>query len=191
MVAVEIFQSRKPWVGSLQFDCSLSEDHGVELELTDRPIEAGGVVSDHAVKLPRSITLTVGVSNQPDELLSVPSPTRHLRMWRSIRDMWNRLEIVDVVTTLEVYPLMMIRRASLQRTSATTGALNIVINLRRIEWSLVDGATAIADAAHDIALGAADLGAQGAAVAAAAELTAIITLVTLAPANNATPGLLP
>lgn len=170
MVAVEIFKSRKPWIGPMQFDCSLAEDHGIDIELTDRPVEGGATISDHALILPRAIVMTVGISNLPDELLSLPEPTRHLRAWKQLVQLAEAFELLDVVTSLEVYAQMFITSVRTQRTLETTHALQIVVRLRKLETASVDAAQAIADVAHDIALGEADLGAQSATAANTAEL---------------------
>lgn len=190
MVDVDIFRSRKPRIGPLTLDCSLSEEHASESELTDRPIETGGIVTDHVVQVPRALLLTVGISSLPDELLSVPEPTRHLRVWRELRDMQQRFELLDVVTTLEIYPLMMITSLRTVRTRESTGALQIAVRLRQVEFAAVDSAHAIADAAQDIALGEADIGAQAAEAAAAAELVALGVLVGVREVSERLPPFL-
>lgn len=170
MVAVDLFASRKPWVGPLKFDASFLEEHAVDVDVTEYPIESGGLIADHRVVRPRAITMTVGASSLPDELLSLPEPTRHIRMWRRLRDLCIAGLLVDIVTTAEIYPLMHLTHVSAPRSRDTNGHLYYTIRARRIQFALLDGAEQIADAAQDIALGAVDAGAQAARLAGAPEL---------------------
>ena len=191
MAFVDVFPTRKPSIGPLRFDASLSEVHGTDVELTDAPIEGGSVVTDHAITMPKAITLVVASSSRPDELLSVPEPSRHLRQWRKLEALAESHEIVDVVTTLRVYTSMMITNIGTVRTKESTHALQISVRLRKVEFSSLDPSQAIADAAHDVALAATDIGAQQAALAAAAELAAFTALVTASRVSQSVPGLLP
>ncbi len=170
MVAVDLFASRKPWVGTIKFDASFQEDHAVDVDHTEYPVEAGGLITDHQVVRPRAIVMTVGASSLPDELLSLPEPTRHLRLWRRLRDVAIRGDLVDIITTLEIYPLMKLTHVSTVRRRETTGALYYTVRARRFQFALLDGADQVADAAQDIALGAVDAGAQTARLAGAPEL---------------------
>lgn len=159
---------------ALAFDCSISEDHGIDIALTEKPIEAvpgqTSVVSDHAVIGPRVITMVVKVSNLPDQLLAI-QPTRHLRVWRQLRDMAKRIEIVDVVTTLEIYTSMVFTRVGYPRTKQTTNCAEITCVLREAQFTVVDVAQELADAVSEIASGAADMGAQGTQAQSIADLT--------------------
>jgi hypothetical protein len=152
-------------VTSIEFDCSISEDHGLDVQLTEKPIEGvpgqTSIISDHAIVLPRQVTLVVIASNTPDRLLPFQI-TRHLRIWRQLRDMAARVEVVDIVTTLEVYTNMVLLRVGAPRNRETTNALEFTIVARKAEFSLVTGVTQeLADAVSEIAAAEADLGAQG------------------------------
>lgn len=173
MVAVDFFASRKPWIGPLKFDMSRQEQHAVDIDHTDSPIEAGGLVTDHRVVRPRVLSMELGFSSLPDELLSLPEPSRHIRRWRQLRDMAIRGDIVDAVTTAEIYPLMSLEHVGTVRTRETSGHAYFTVRLRRLEFAVIDPATAIADVAHDIALGGVDLGAQTLRVAGGAEMIAL------------------
>jgi len=163
----QILQQRRPWIGPLEFDCSITEDHAAELVLTDNPIEAlpgfPGLVTDHAVLLPRVLRMVVLVSTTPDRLLAVSgflTPTRHIRQWRKLRDLWARRELLTVVTTLELYTSMMLVRVGTPRRSQTTNALEIDCTLRQVLFAAVPGVQDLAEAAADLALAEQDVGAQ-------------------------------
>ena len=171
---VRLFNFANPRIGPIVLDASLSESHGVQVAITDNPVELGGDVSDHAQVQPRRVQIEGIVVSFPNSLLPV-APfgfTRHLKVWRMIRDMALRHEIVDVVTTLEIYPRMLLEQAQTVRTKDR--ALVISLTLRQLEVAFVDVSQQLADAVQDIGLGQAELGAQGTQAALTADLQAIV-----------------
>jgi hypothetical protein len=177
----QLLQQRRPWVGPLEFDCSIHEDHAAELALTDNPIEAlpgqPGVITDHATLLPRALTMTVMVSNSPDSLLAVSgflTPTRHIRLWRKLLDLFRLRSLVLVITTLELYPAMLITRVSAPRENRTTNCLEITVNLRQVLFAAVPGVQELSDAAAELALAEQDVGAQATQTRALSDLVALL-----------------
>lgn len=59
------FKEEGYFVGSVVFDLLLSEDHALESEVTQHPVENGATVSDHIRNLPRKGSLTGFVTNHP------------------------------------------------------------------------------------------------------------------------------
>lgn len=182
MVAVDFFASRKPWIGPLKFDMSVSEMHAVDVVHTDSPIEAGGLITDHRVVRPRIFDAELGLSSLPDELLSLPEPTRHIRRWRQLRDLAISGVLVDIVTVAEIYPLMSIEHVGLPRSAGEAGHSYFRVRARKLGFAVVDPSTQVADAAHDIALGSVDIGAQTLRVVGAAELIEIGAILGVAGA---------
>lgn len=174
----QLLQSGRPWIGGLEFDCSIHEDHAVEVRLTEQPIEALpgelGQVTDHALVMPRSLTMVVLISNTPDNLIPVVRPFRHLRIWRQLRTLALLRQPVDVVTSLEIYPGMMITRVAAPRRRETTNCLEITCALRQVQFSVSTGAQALADAAAELAESGAELGIQQATARAVSDLTSAL-----------------
>ena len=177
----QLLQQRRPWIGPLEFDCSVTEDHAAELALTDNPIEAlpgfPALVTDHAVLLPRVLRMVVLASNAPDRLLSVSGllqPTRHIRLWRKFRDLHARREILTVITTLELYASMMIVRVGTPRRRETTNCLEIDVVLRQVLFAAVPGVQDLAEAVADLALAEQDVGAQATQGRSLSELAALL-----------------
>lgn len=170
---VRLFVSAKPWVGPIGFDASLVEDHAVEYEITDAPIEGSSVISDHVLRLPRTLVLTVAASSL-DGLVPFPQVSKPARKWRALKQLADTMTPVDVVTSLEIYTSMLVQSISVQRSRETTGMLPIVITLRELQFASIDVAASIADAALDVALGEADVGAQSAVQQATADLGGVL-----------------
>lgn len=169
--AIALFSATKPSVGPIMLDGSLSEDHAVEVDVTEEPIEEGGLVADHQIVRPRVVVIEGLVSAFPDSFLPPQTFTRHLSIWRRFRDIAIRGDLLDVVTTLEVYPGMKLTSVRTRRDVDHTNALVILLTLRKFEFARVDVAQAVADAAQDLALGQAELGAQGTLAKMSTDLT--------------------
>lgn len=176
----QLLQQRRPWIGPLAFDCSIAEDHAVEIDLTDNPIESipglPGAITDHAVLRPRVLPMTVFVTNSPAIPLTgaLVQPTRHVRLWRKLVELMRRVELVTVVTTLELYSSMVIVRVGAPRRRETTNALEISVVLRQVQFAAIPGAEALAGAASEIADAEQDVGVRAGIARRVAELAALL-----------------
>ncbi len=170
---VQLFSSRRPQIGPLVFDASIAEQHAFDVDYTDSPIEDGGRVADHAVIVPRTLALTVIAAPAPDSFLPPVSFTRPQRLWQTLCQLAALPELVDVVTTLEIYPRMAIVRVGTLRNAENTNAMEFDVVLRRIEFARVDAATQVAREAQDLALAEQDLGAQASFAKLAPDLARI------------------
>lgn len=62
------------FVGSIKFDLEISENHSIEAQVSEHPIEDGSVVSDHVRILPRKGSIVGLVTNHPLVSPSTPLP---------------------------------------------------------------------------------------------------------------------
>lgn len=62
------------FVGSIKFDLEISENHSIEAQVSEHPIEDGSVVSDHVRILPRKGSIVGLVTNHPLPTLWNPRP---------------------------------------------------------------------------------------------------------------------
>lgn len=70
------YKSEGYFVGSIKFDLLISENHSIEANVTEHPLENGAVVSDHVRVLPRKGSLVGLVTNHP-----LKKPTDPLPEW--------------------------------------------------------------------------------------------------------------
>lgn len=134
----------KAEVGFVQFDCSVSERHTDEAEITEHPVEFGSDVSDHIRKLPKSIEINGIVTNTPIVFLAslmAPSPVitdflsktdRVEAAYAELQRVMDDGELVDVVTSLKTYDNMAITSLVVDRDVATGNVLNCVVSLREV-----------------------------------------------------------
>lgn len=160
---IQLYNSLRPSVGPIVLDGALQEEHAIEAEQTENPIEEGGVVSDHRIVRPRQVTIVGVILSFPVTLLGA-SPTRHVTVWRRLRDMVLRGDLHDVVTGLEIYPSMALTSVRTTRGAGGTSAnsLDVTLTLQRIEFARLSVDQQLADQIQDLALAQAELGAQGA-----------------------------
>ena len=134
----------KGQVGFVQFDCTLSERHSDEAEITEHPVELGANVSDHIRKLPASIELNGMVTNTPIVFLAslfAESPVitdflsksdRVEAAYAELQRIMDDGELVDVVTSLRTYDNMAITGLIVDRDKETGNVLNCVVSLKEL-----------------------------------------------------------
>jgi hypothetical protein len=62
---VGLFKDSRPEIGGLYFDAVIEESDELTTDVTEFPVESGDVGNDHAVQRPLSLTMRVGVSDNP------------------------------------------------------------------------------------------------------------------------------
>lgn len=60
-----MLKAQIPRLGNLAADVWVSENHRREMEITKNPIEYGSPITDHAIVMARSLSVTFGVTNTP------------------------------------------------------------------------------------------------------------------------------
>jgi len=128
------------WTGGtegllLELDASLREDHQLEADSSENPIEDGSLVTDNYLKRPRRLMIEGTVTDTPVQYLSALTtgeqglgslaswtgimPAR-INAWTALKAMWESGVPFDVSTGLDLYKNMVIKRVSAP-TSAMIG----------------------------------------------------------------------
>lgn len=160
---LKIYESKKPRVRqAVDLDMVESEDHGLNMDLTEVPIEDGSAINDHAIFEPRELRITVWASRAPGT--AVPAlPTRHLKAWQKFKALHEGLVFLDVFTDMEPYRKMLITNVSGVRRKETTNAMQYTVTLRKPVLTQTDLTDNLADTVSDSGSGEDDLGTQGTA----------------------------
>lgn len=69
MSIVGVFTQSRPSIHDMFFDAVLEESTELITDVTEFPIESGALGSDHAVQRPLTITMRVGISDNPSRAL--------------------------------------------------------------------------------------------------------------------------
>jgi len=133
-----------PTVGIIEFDCSLSETHSAEAEVTDHPVENGSVMSDHIRALPETVEINGMVTNTPLVYLAsllakspvqpstIPTFDRVNAAYLKLNELKNSGTLIDVVTSLRGYTDMAITSIVIVRDATTGNVLNCTVSLREV-----------------------------------------------------------
>lgn len=140
-----------PLIEPVVFDASLSEQHTLEAEVTQHPVETGSPISDHYRVLPQKIVINGIVSDSPmpadhigglftsrDGLVStanklITGKSRVDEAYDSLRKKMDESSLLDVVTTLKTYENMAITSLAIERDASSGNILNSTISLQEIK----------------------------------------------------------
>lgn len=157
-----IFIDKSPVIGGIRADLSVTEEHAGVVNITDNPIEGGGIITDHVQDQPDILVMEIGHSNTPAKLITLDrSPIRHIVIWQKLLAIQKSKLPIPVLTSLKRYRNMLIERVEQTRSKENTNVAIIRLTLRQIEFAFIDDAANLADQAVNGALGEADLGSQG------------------------------
>lgn len=128
---VGLFTRTPKEIGGILIDCFATEEHDSEIKFTEFPIEVGANINDHAIILPKMLTINAVVSNIPNNLTGVNlqsftagnSKTRAISAYEALITLQERREPIDVVTDLKLYKNMGIVSIKVNRDKDTSGGL--------------------------------------------------------------------
>lgn len=122
-------------MGGLTFDAVFEEDHTLELEVTDNPVEVGVSITDHAFMKPYKLRLTAGVTNTPltpkdDGFGTGDQRTREA--FKKLEALMRTREPFDVQTGLRLYKNMICLSVNTSQAAESANALVFTADLREI-----------------------------------------------------------
>ena len=118
-------------VGSLNFDLILDENHNFSNDVTAFNVEDGSVISDNIRNQLRTAGLTGFISNFSlfqNGLFS----NKAQDAFDTLKEIWQRRELVTIVTVLEVYKDVAITGISISRDDGTGESLTASIGFQQI-----------------------------------------------------------
>src|SRR5687768_1859647 len=125
-------------------DAAITEEHTLEAEITQYPIEKGGTITDHRRKLPRSVTMELVVSDTP---LGDAARVRELEDQSGLSDsgalpsdeayaffkaIHEDGTLFEVVTNLETYQSMLLETLSIPLDAETGHAFVSTATFREV-----------------------------------------------------------
>ena len=108
------------------------EEHRLDLQLTQHPVESGATLTDNAVKGQEKLRLQGWVSDLQPAPGNEMSHDRAADTWAAIVELFVAREPIDVVTALRVYRNMVIKRAIAPVDKMTGRALRFTIDLAQV-----------------------------------------------------------
>lgn len=157
VVVVKTSYILRPGIGvALAFDCLERESLTLENEITDHPVEVGANVTDHARGKPKKHTITGWVSNTPlnseqtqraVEALGITIQSSSLEdspigvagyaenAQAIIEELWEKKELVTIVTPSRVISNMMIEHAEMPKDYESGDAACFHIDFKQITFA--------------------------------------------------------
>lgn len=186
MSITDIFVDRRPKIGRLRFDASVSETHLARADIPDFPQERGEPKADQYRLEASQLSMEVVAS---DSLPSYDYPLdfqfrHHVKIYNDLLDLMETGVPFTVVSSLKAYPGMIFRQVEVDRDRSTSNAIIINCQLEQKEFASTSltGATAgdlkdVDAAFQDLLDGGTDLGTQGTDAADQAVIDAAIGAV--------------
>lgn len=168
-----LFAAKRPSIGNIVLNCTLSERHGRRYAISESPIENGATITDHALKLPRVLDLVGVLSPYPDNiqqaLANKASAFVGQNGFPDARGTWARIVALadsripfDVYTNLELYRNMMFESFEHTEDDQTSGSIiTLVATLRQVQFAATISELNIADSVLNNLSSADDVGLQG------------------------------
>lgn len=119
-------------IGGIACDALIHHELGMETDIPDYPVEEGFSVQDTMILKPKTLTLTVIVSNTPITFRSVASPTRVQQVAARFQELYTRRELITVTSSKGVFKNMGITSLSLPYDVSTKTSLEIPITLKEV-----------------------------------------------------------
>lgn len=131
-----LFQKTQAKLGSLELDVSVTEQHQMQVDVTEHPVESGASLVDHVRPKPEVLTLRGLVTNTPNNVdPDNPDPTNAERAGRALaqlRELKDSGTSLTVVTALRTYENMVLASVDIPRDASSGQALLFDATLREI-----------------------------------------------------------
>ncbi len=121
---------------------TIEELHQDVLEITEHPIEQGGVISDHAFKRPARVTMKIGWSNSPagaigggvfsSSGLLGQETTQVAEIYQQLLKLQNAREPFDVFTGKRYYQDMLIKSLDVMTDKASEHSLSVTVTFQQV-----------------------------------------------------------
>lgn len=139
---------KKYTVDSVRMHLILEEDHELNADVTEHPVQDGSVVSDHIALALREGSLRALVSNHSVLHSAIHTDERTYRdivdrkylepvnyvttVWKKLEDVMNARKLVKIVTVLEVYDNVAITHIGAVRNGDSGDGQEFTINFKQV-----------------------------------------------------------
>ncbi len=108
-------------IGGIFVDVVISEEHVASMEIAEHPVESGAKISDHAWRMPYSVTLE-----------SVIGSDRAVSSYQALLALQEKAEPFALVTGLKVYSNMLVKEITATRDREHSRVLKFTAELQEV-----------------------------------------------------------
>jgi hypothetical protein len=127
------------------FDAVLKLSHAGEVRLTEFPVQTGANISDHAIKLPKTLVLEVGMSDSMDSFVAGSwsgHSSKSVNCYQTMIGLRDSRVLVNVSTRLMSYSNMVLISVTSDDTNATAHGLRATLHFREVFLATVTASSA-------------------------------------------------
>lgn len=127
-------------IGGFIFDAVLDLRHQSTLTITEHPVETGATISDHAFINPRQLTIQIGMSDVAHDIIGdkfSQGNSRSITAYQELKNLQISRMPFQVITRLDTYDNMLIKRMDTADDYTTRWGLKVVIELIEIYIAIV------------------------------------------------------
>ena len=119
-------------IGGIECDALIHHELAMETEIPDYPVEEGYSVQDTMILKPRTLSLTVIVTNTPITFRSHASPGRVQEVAARFQELYQSRQLITVTSAKGSFQNMGITSLSLPYDVSTKTSLEIPITLKEV-----------------------------------------------------------
>lgn len=119
-------------IGGIECDALIHHELAMEAEIPDYPVEEGYSVQDTMILKPRTLSLTVVVTNTPITFRSHTSPGRVQEVAARFQELYQSRQLITVTSVKGSFQNMGITSLSLPYDTSTKTSLEIPITLKEV-----------------------------------------------------------
>lgn len=119
-------------IGGIECDALIHHELQLENQIPDYPVEEGFSVQDTIIQNPKTLTLTVVVTNTPITFREHASPNRVQEIAERFQELYKSRQLITVTSSKGVFQNMGITSISLPYDVSTKTSLEIPITLKEV-----------------------------------------------------------
>lgn len=132
----------------LAFDVVMSEEHTSEVEITENPVEDGGIIADHIIVLPKTLEMEIGISDVTLDPAGFPANdpfssivSRSATALDVLEGLQESKSIFNVQTGLKYRQNMVLKRVGAFTDKDSAGVLFGKLSLREVQIVTTESVT--------------------------------------------------
>lgn len=119
-------------IGGIECDALIHHELAMEAEIPDYPVEEGYSVQDTMILKPRTLSLTIVVTNTPITFREHASPGRVQEVAQRLQELYSSRQLITVTSAKGSFQNMGITSLSLPYDTSTKTSLEIPITLKEV-----------------------------------------------------------
>jgi hypothetical protein len=136
----------KARLGEIVVDAFVHETHSFSSEITEHPIESGGVITDHVYNLPFCLSIEGIISNTPMNLVGLTafdSAKRYLEgdrndfalmAFEKIEEIFTKRLSISIATSIKTYDQMVLESLKVERGGGSAASFQFQCTAKQIRF---------------------------------------------------------